>query len=118
MIECIGTHKAKGGDGVNFDRTFWGLVAQEMASCTTIGAVKPADACSQKWGRLRSTFHVVDRVVRYSGIAWSTEHGADITPASEMVWADLVRVSTYYYSLLLITLLQYRHSPPPQGIID
>ncbi|KAG2072856.1 hypothetical protein BDR04DRAFT_1152960 [Suillus decipiens] len=62
-----------------------------MASSTTVGMVKTADACHQKWVWMHSTFHVIDRLAHYSGILWSTEHGANITAKSETVWTDIIK---------------------------
>ncbi|KAG2070886.1 hypothetical protein BDR04DRAFT_968656, partial [Suillus decipiens] len=90
LINYITTHKAKGGDGLNFDKNFWAQVTQNMASSTTVGLVKTADACHQKWVQV-STFHVVDRVAHYSGISWSTECGTNIMAKSETVWTDIIK---------------------------
>jgi hypothetical protein len=44
---------------------------------------------------MRATYHVVDWVANFSGISWSNDLGANITPESESVWTDLVEVSIY-----------------------
>ncbi|KAG2030282.1 hypothetical protein BDR03DRAFT_834219, partial [Suillus americanus] len=44
LLDYITTHKARGGDGLNFDKTFWVQAALDVAHTTTIGAVKTADA--------------------------------------------------------------------------
>ncbi|KAG2069307.1 hypothetical protein BDR04DRAFT_975435, partial [Suillus decipiens] len=84
---------AKGSDGLNFDKQFWSQAAAHITPTTTCGAVKTGDACLSKWGRISlcSTYHIIDRVSHYSGIAWSQEHGADITAKSEGLWADIVK---------------------------
>ncbi|KAG2360201.1 hypothetical protein BDR07DRAFT_1241569, partial [Suillus spraguei] len=81
----------KGGDGLNFNRTFWNQVAEHLAPFTTSGGVKTGDACSTKWTRLRTAYSIVDRVAHYSGISWSAERGADITFESEGVWANIIK---------------------------
>ncbi|KAG0708669.1 hypothetical protein DFH29DRAFT_994088 [Suillus ampliporus] len=51
LIAHISGQRAKGGDGMNFDRTFWVAAAAELAAKGTgVGAAKSPDACHQKWG--------------------------------------------------------------------
>ncbi|KAG1801830.1 hypothetical protein EV424DRAFT_1585945 [Suillus variegatus] len=88
LIQYIATHRAKGGNGMNFDKTFWTSASNETSKHTTQGAPKTIDACQLKWVRLRSTFGVVDSIATYSGWEYSLEHGANITAESEMVWTD------------------------------
>ncbi|KAG2347654.1 hypothetical protein BDR05DRAFT_876512 [Suillus weaverae] len=95
LLNYVTTHKAKGGDGLNFDKTFWTQATIDVVHTTTSGAMKTAEACHQKWARMRATFHVVDCVANFSGISWSSELGANITPESESVWTDLIKVCTY-----------------------
>ncbi|KAG2144558.1 hypothetical protein DEU56DRAFT_732685 [Suillus clintonianus] len=95
LLDFITTHKAKGGDGLDFNKTFWAQAAIDVAHTTTSGAVKTGEHCSQKWSRMHTTFSVADRVVNFLGISWSNELGANITPESETVWTDLIKVSTY-----------------------
>ncbi|KAG2035756.1 hypothetical protein BDR03DRAFT_839473, partial [Suillus americanus] len=63
-----------------------------LAPITTSGAVKTGEACSSKWIHLCTIYSVVDRVVHYSGVSWSAEHGADITFKSEGLWANIIKV--------------------------
>ncbi|KAG2030358.1 hypothetical protein BDR03DRAFT_878504 [Suillus americanus] len=102
LLDYITTHKARGGDGLNFDKTFWAQAALDVVHTTTISAVKTADACQQKWTRICHTFSIVNHVAKFLGIAWSNECGANIMPESELVWTDLVKVCTYI--LFLITV--------------
>ncbi|KAG1794250.1 uncharacterized protein HD556DRAFT_1443200 [Suillus plorans] len=88
LIQYIATHRAKGGNGMNFDKTFWTSASNETSKHTTQGAPKTIDACQSKWVRLRSTFGVVDSIATYSGWEYSLEHGANITAESETVWTD------------------------------
>ncbi|KAG1726740.1 hypothetical protein EDD22DRAFT_738040, partial [Suillus occidentalis] len=55
------------------------------------GASKTVAACQSKWGRLRGTFNVVNKVANASGLSYSMEHGASITPESENMWTDFVK---------------------------
>jgi hypothetical protein len=95
---------------MNFDHTFWVAAAAEMEKHPCSGASKTAAACQSKWGRvctttisalvpslmiefqLRGTFNVVDKVANASGLSYSMEHGASITPESENMWTDFVKV--------------------------
>ncbi|KAG1836440.1 hypothetical protein DFJ58DRAFT_669673 [Suillus subalutaceus] len=103
FLDYITAHKEKGGDGLNFDKNFWLLAATKMVLCTTSGAVKSAEACSQKWTRMHATFSTVDCVANFSGISWSNEQGSDITHESESVWVNLIRVCTYLLFLTTAT---------------
>ncbi|KAG2362339.1 hypothetical protein BDR07DRAFT_1376596 [Suillus spraguei] len=76
FIAYIKENHAKGGDGLNFDRTscsihyFW-------------------------WGedsvQLCTAYSIIDRVAHYSGISWSAECGTDITFESKGVWANIIK---------------------------
>jgi hypothetical protein len=52
LINYITTHKAKGGDGLNFNKNFWAQAANDVAHSTMTGAVKTPHACNQKWQRV------------------------------------------------------------------
>ncbi|KAG0707277.1 hypothetical protein DFH29DRAFT_871630 [Suillus ampliporus] len=78
LIDFIEVNKSRGGDGANFDQTFWNEVAVHLAGSTS---------------RLRATFSIVDKVANHSGMAWDNNCGADITPESEMVWADIIKAT-------------------------
>ncbi|KAG2139158.1 uncharacterized protein EDB93DRAFT_1253084 [Suillus bovinus] len=101
LIQYIATHRAKGGDGMNFDKTFWTAASNEMDKCTTQGVPKTIDACQTKWtwassyhiASLHSTFSVVDPVATYSGWEYSLEYGVNITAESETVWTDYMASS-------------------------
>jgi hypothetical protein len=54
LIQFIADHKAQGGDGLNFDKTFWVSASTEMAKHTTQGAPKVFKACQSKWQRVSS----------------------------------------------------------------
>ncbi|KAG2115280.1 uncharacterized protein F5147DRAFT_769735 [Suillus discolor] len=88
LIQYITTHRAKGGDGLNFDKTFWATVAATM---TAQGSLKTSEACQSKWSRIHSTFNIIDRLANYSGLEFRPELGANITDASESVWTELVK---------------------------
>ncbi|OJA08052.1 hypothetical protein AZE42_10116 [Rhizopogon vesiculosus] len=90
LIRFITTSQARGGDGMNFSKTFWTSVSTEMAKHTTQGAPKTPEACQQKWTRLCTTFSIADSVATNSGWEYSLENGANITAASEMVWTDWI----------------------------
>ncbi|KAG2035647.1 hypothetical protein BDR03DRAFT_828797, partial [Suillus americanus] len=84
---------AKGGDGMNFDKTFWFATAAELASKSTrVGPAKSSEACLQKWKRLHKMFKVVNKVVNTSGITYTRKNGANITAESETIWSDLLKV--------------------------
>jgi hypothetical protein len=48
LITYIENNRAKGSDGLNFDKAFWVQAAANMLQSTTCGAVKTGDACSSK----------------------------------------------------------------------
>jgi hypothetical protein len=52
LIEYITANRSKGGDGMNFDKTFWAAAAAEMTNHVCSGANKTAAACQSKWGRV------------------------------------------------------------------
>jgi hypothetical protein len=52
LITYIENNRAKGSDGLNFDKAFWVQAATNMVQSTTCGAVKTGDACSSKWARV------------------------------------------------------------------
>jgi hypothetical protein len=52
LIEYITVNRSKGGDGMNFDHTFWVAAAAEMENHICSGASKTAAACQSKWGRV------------------------------------------------------------------
>ena len=54
LIQFITTHQAMGGDGLNFNKTFWTSTSTEMAKHTTQGAPKTSVACQSKWVRVSS----------------------------------------------------------------
>jgi len=58
LVDFIEANKARAGDGVNFDRTFWIEAAAHLAESTSKGAVKTAEACSSKWSRVSRYPHV------------------------------------------------------------
>ncbi|KAG1908674.1 uncharacterized protein F5891DRAFT_1180214 [Suillus fuscotomentosus] len=92
LIQHISTHRTKGGEGLNFDKTFWAATSAAMAADQSMqGCVKTSEACQSKWSQIHRTFNVVDRLANYSRIDFSLEHSANITEASESVWTDLVK---------------------------
>ncbi|KAG1812531.1 uncharacterized protein BJ212DRAFT_1276369 [Suillus subaureus] len=101
LIAYITTHQAKGGNGMNFDKSFWVATAAEMANKGTpgVGAPKSPDACHQKWGRLCKFFKVVDKIANSSGISYTREKGMNITAKSETIWVDLLKVCVFQPSL-------------------
>ncbi|KAG2746290.1 hypothetical protein P692DRAFT_20739551 [Suillus brevipes Sb2] len=86
LITYIENNRAKGGDGLNFDKAFWAQAAANIVQSTTCGAVTTGVAYSSKWARLCATYNIVDRVAQYSGVAWSTDSGANITAESKRLW--------------------------------
>lgn len=110
LIQYVTTNRSQGGDGMNFDHTFWAAAAAEMEKHPCSGASKTVAACQSKWGRvctttisalvpslmiefqLRGTFNVVDKVANTSRLSYSMEHGASITPESKNMWTDFVKV--------------------------
>ncbi|KAG2028840.1 hypothetical protein BDR03DRAFT_882548 [Suillus americanus] len=92
LIEYVAKNHSQGCDGLNFDKMFWAAAAAEMEGHPCSGPSKTAAACSSKWTRLCATFTVVDKVANTSGLSYSMEHGASITPESENMWTDYVKV--------------------------
>jgi len=52
LIQYITMHRAKGGEGLNFDKTFWITVASAMAKNSKQGPAKTSEACQSKWARV------------------------------------------------------------------
>ena len=52
LIAFLITHKAEGGDGLNFKQSFWTAAAEHMKQHTTKGGPKVADKCKAKWARV------------------------------------------------------------------
>jgi hypothetical protein len=54
LIDYVFANRAKGGDGMNFDATFWTAAVTEMAShFSGKGKAPDVPACKSKWGRVR-----------------------------------------------------------------
>ncbi|KAG2340038.1 hypothetical protein BDR05DRAFT_890585, partial [Suillus weaverae] len=105
LLDYVTTHKAKGGDGLNFDKKFWTQAATDVAHTTTMvrnGRVffwhSLCPPILLKQFKMCATYTVAN----FSGISWSHELGANIMPESESVWAYLVRVSSIYCFLLVL----------------
>jgi hypothetical protein len=49
LIEYITANRSRGGDGMNFDKTFWAGAAADMVNHTSSGATKTGKACQEKW---------------------------------------------------------------------
>jgi hypothetical protein len=52
LIQYIATHRAKGGEHMDFDKSFWIDAATEMASQ---GTPTTAHACRSKWAQVLHT---------------------------------------------------------------
>jgi hypothetical protein len=52
LITYIKDNRAKGSDGLNFDKQFWHQVAAHLAPTTTSSVVKTGDACSTRWSHV------------------------------------------------------------------
>jgi hypothetical protein len=53
LVEYAVQHHTKGGDGMNFTKSFWVGAAAEMATCPCPeGAPKTPKACQSKWTRV------------------------------------------------------------------
>jgi len=52
LIEYITANRSKGGDGMNFDKSFWVAAAAEMVKHTSLGPTKTALVCKSKWQRV------------------------------------------------------------------
>ncbi|KAG2065065.1 hypothetical protein BDR04DRAFT_1109119, partial [Suillus decipiens] len=90
MLDYITTNHARAGDGMNFPKAFWQQLVTDVPFSSKNGVPKTSEACILKWNWLRSTYTVVDKVVHFSRVEWSTEHGANIMPASESLWVDIL----------------------------
>jgi hypothetical protein len=53
FLQYIFEHKSEAGDGMNFKITFWRLAAEHMKSWTSEGGEKNAEACKNKWVKVR-----------------------------------------------------------------
>ncbi|KAG2141216.1 hypothetical protein DEU56DRAFT_911323 [Suillus clintonianus] len=78
LIDFVKVNKARAGDGMNFNKTFWNDIAVHLAGSTSQDT-------------LHATFVVIDRVVNHLGVAWDKDCDADITPKSKTVWADIIK---------------------------
>ncbi|KAG2746701.1 hypothetical protein P692DRAFT_201718103 [Suillus brevipes Sb2] len=48
LIDFIKANKARAGDDMNFNKTFWNEAAMHLARSTSQGAVKTGEACLSK----------------------------------------------------------------------
>ncbi|KAG1777163.1 hypothetical protein EV702DRAFT_1197482 [Suillus placidus] len=93
LMEYAVQHHAKGGNGMNFTKSFWVGAAAEMATrpCPE-GAPKTPEACQSKWTRIRKMYQVVDKIASHaSGLSFHPELGANISEESETMWADFIK---------------------------
>ncbi|KAG1818605.1 uncharacterized protein BJ212DRAFT_1209346, partial [Suillus subaureus] len=83
----------KGGDGMNFTKSFWVSAAAEMAThpCPK-GTSKTPEACQSKWTWIKKMYQVVNKIASHaSGPSFHSELGANITTESETMWVDFVK---------------------------
>ncbi|KAG2102319.1 hypothetical protein BD769DRAFT_1676644 [Suillus cothurnatus] len=85
LVEYTVQHHAKGGDGMNFTKSFWVGAAAEMATCPCPeGAPKTPEACQSKWTRIKKMYQVVDKIASHaSGLSFHLELGANISEESD-----------------------------------
>ncbi|KAG1799169.1 uncharacterized protein BJ212DRAFT_1288241, partial [Suillus subaureus] len=89
IIEC----HSRGGDGMNFNKTFWTNAAIHMVAFQTDqAALKTADSCQSKWGCIRKMYKVVNKISNASGLSFNIKKGANIGDGGESVWVDYVLV--------------------------
>ncbi|KAG1740916.1 hypothetical protein EDB19DRAFT_1908235 [Suillus lakei] len=100
----IKVHQVKGGDGMNFDKTFWVAAAAELAAESTgIGTAKSADTCYQKWGQPCKRFKVVDKadpfkadpqISTWTGLHTSMDLNTNTsTPTGSSSTSDIIMMS-------------------------
>ncbi|KAG1817505.1 uncharacterized protein BJ212DRAFT_1299063 [Suillus subaureus] len=93
LVEYAVQHHAKGGDGMNFTKSFWVSAATEMATCPCPeDAPKTPEACQSKWTWIKKMYQVVDKIANHaSGLSFHSELGANITAESETMWVGFVK---------------------------
>ncbi|KAH7904730.1 hypothetical protein BJ138DRAFT_1235411 [Hygrophoropsis aurantiaca] len=90
LIRYVAENKPKGGDGLNFPKSFFNAAADAMPK-PTIGLVKTGPACKTKFTKLRATYNIVLQITQRSGGSYSLERGADIQAADEVAWKSFVQ---------------------------
>ncbi|KAG2115539.1 hypothetical protein BD769DRAFT_1673064 [Suillus cothurnatus] len=93
LVEYAVQHHAKGGDGMNFTKSFWVGATAEMAThpCPE-GAPKTPEACQSKWTRIKKMYQVVNKIASHAlGLSFHLELGANISEESEIMWADFIK---------------------------
>ena len=92
MIQYIAANRAKAGDGLNFDKTFWIAVAAEMAKHPSQGAAKSFEACQAKWGRV-SFFSISAGTSSYTDMIYllGTQDVSCCRKSSKHLWIIIQR---------------------------
>ncbi|KAG2355587.1 hypothetical protein BDR07DRAFT_1302992, partial [Suillus spraguei] len=122
LVEYAVQYSAKGGDGMNFTKSFWIGAATEMAthSCPD-SAPKTPEACQSKWAWVnKKMYQVVDKISSASGLSFGPDLEANISKESETMWADFIKILYHLSHNPLVKPLKNKgwpHYEMLQGII-
>ncbi|KAG1798390.1 uncharacterized protein BJ212DRAFT_1288859, partial [Suillus subaureus] len=93
LVDYIVDEHSKGGNGINFMKTFWTNAALHMAAGPVPeGAPKTCDSCQSKWALIQKMYKVVDKMNDALGLSYDMEKGANIDDGGETMWADYISV--------------------------
>ncbi|EGO28870.1 hypothetical protein SERLADRAFT_406248 [Serpula lacrymans var. lacrymans S7.9] len=78
--------------GQTFQKDFWNKVVAYLAPHHTVGAPKTRKHCSEKWGRIKTTYKSLEGLINHgSGMHYDSSTGLTITAESETQWNDSVK---------------------------
>lgn len=92
FADYLTTRTAQQGESGTFRQPILQDAAKHIAHLRVKGAVKTAKTCGDKYRHLKKKFEGVRAIKNYSGLEWSEQYGANIGPATEHVWQELLAV--------------------------
>ncbi|KAG2353088.1 hypothetical protein BDR07DRAFT_1218992, partial [Suillus spraguei] len=98
LLDFLANHVLTAGDGLNFNKTTFSQAATYVNSNGTPEQKqtcrdKNPDSCKNKWNSLKAPYHHVVCIKNGSGLTWSDTDGAGISPESQHVWDDIIKVT-------------------------
>ncbi|KAG1818102.1 uncharacterized protein BJ212DRAFT_1249184, partial [Suillus subaureus] len=93
LVDYIVDKHSKGGDGMNFMKTFWTNTTLHMvAGPVPKGAPKTYNSCQSKWALILKMYKVINKMNDTSGLLYNMEKGANIDDGGETMRADYISV--------------------------
>jgi hypothetical protein len=89
-VGFLNDHSSEAGDGGNFKRATFQKAAVALVPYLDKGPAKDWQACSNKWGALKKTFRIIEKIKGVSGFTWDEVDGASIGPDDASAWDDFV----------------------------